>query len=171
MRLYKIISNLLDYPDREIIENLDELIQIIDNSFEINRSEKESLLTFINWMSGQSVIEIQQEYVKTFDMTPEHSLHLTHHIFGDDKERGPALIDLQEHFKKEGFEMKPGEIPDYLPLLLEYVATLDEHDSGAFLADANKIIKILSKNLSKANSPFAELTKILENRARTAETT
>jgi len=50
MRLYKIISNLLDYPDREIIENLDELIQIIDNSFEINRSEKESLLTFINWM-------------------------------------------------------------------------------------------------------------------------
>ena len=126
MRLYKIISNLLDYPDREIIENLDELIQIIDNSFEINRSEKEALLIFINWMRGQSVIEIQQEYVKTFDMTPDHSLHLTHHIFGDDKGRGPALIDLQEHFKSEGFEMKPGEIPDYLPLLLEYVATLEE---------------------------------------------
>ena len=171
MKLYKILSKLLDYPEREIIDNLDELIEIINNSFEINQIEKESLVTFINWMSKHSVIEIQQEYVKTFDMTPDHSLHLTHHIFGDDKARGPALIDLNEHFKSEGFEMKQGEIPDYLPLILEYISTLNEIEAGTFLADANKIVKILTKNLFKANSPFSGLTKILENRARRAELT
>ena len=67
--------------------------------------------------------------------------------------------------------MKQGEIPDYLPLILEYISTLNEIEAGNFLADANKIVKILTKNLSKANSPFSELTKILENRARRAELT
>lgn len=171
MRLYRILSNLLEYPNREIMYNLDELIQIINDSFEIKHSEKKSLLEFINWMSKHTTIEIQQLYVKTFDMNPDHSLHLTHHIFGDDKGRGPALIDLQDHFKSEGFEMMQGEIPDYLPLVLEYVSTLDENDAGAFLADAKKIIKILTKNLSKANSPYALLTRILENRAHLPELT
>ena len=87
-------------------------------------------------------------YVQTFDMTPEHDLHLTHHLFGDDRGRGPALIDLSEHYKGMGLELEKGEIPDYLPLILEFVSTLDEMQARVFLGDAAKVLKVLAGHRS-----------------------
>jgi nitrate reductase delta subunit len=60
--------------------------------------------------------------------------------------------------------VKPGELPDYLPLMLEYVATLDEMQSRVFLGDAGKVLRALAANLEKAGSPYAKLVRILENR-------
>ncbi len=101
-------------------------------------------------------------------MVPEHSLHLTHHLFGDDRGRGPALVDLGEHYKGMGMEMRTGEIPDYLPLILEYVATLDEMGARVFLADAAKVLKVLAANLEKSDSPYAPLLRLVESRGQLA---
>jgi nitrate reductase delta subunit len=108
--------------------------------------------------------------VQTFDMVPEHSLHLTHHLFGDDRGRGPALVDLSEHYKGMGLEMKEGEIPDYLPLILEYVATLDEVAARLFLADAGKVLTVLAANLENAKSRYAPLLRLVEQRGHLAQT-
>ncbi len=74
----------------------------------------------------------------------------------------PALIDLSEHFKSAGLEVEEGEIPDYLPLILEYVSTLDEMQARVFLGDAAKVITVLAENLEKAESPYSRLLRIVE---------
>lgn len=169
MQLFSILSRLLDYPDKDLIKNLDKVTEAVECCEQTSISEKKAILEFVSWMRTKTQTGLQQTYVETFDMVPEHDLHLTHHIFGDDKGRGPALIDLSEHFKNEGLEIKKGEIPDFLPLLLEFASTLDEIESRVFLGDAKKIIKILADNLEQAKSPYARLIRIVEKRSFLAD--
>lgn len=165
MRLYKMLSVLLEYPDQELLDHLPEMVALVDSSVEMDVAERDGLLRFINYLATQSLIELQADYVQTFDLTAEHSLHLTHHLFGEDKNRGPALIDLGELYKDYGVEVVTNELPDYLPLVLEFAAYLDDIEANVFLADANKVLKVLADNLNKAGSPYAALLSIVEGRA------
>ena len=169
MQVFNVLARLIDYPDNELMENLDSVIEFVEESAEIETDEKKTIMEFISWMRVHTATGMQQTYVETFDMVPEHDLHLTHHIFGDDNGRGPALIDLSEHFKGEGLEVKDGEIPDFLPLILEYVSTLDDMESRVFLGDAKKIIKVIADNLDEAESPYSKLIRIVEKRSYLAE--
>lgn len=165
MRLYKILSVLLDYPELDMLEHLSEIHQEIVDCVELDDQERLSLFKFYLYLEQNSLTTLQENYVQTFDMTAEHSLHLTHHLFGDDKNRGPALIDLGELYKEYGMEVVANELPDYLPIVLEFVAYMDEGEASVFLADANKVLSLLAANLKKANSPYAELLSIIESRA------
>jgi nitrate reductase delta subunit len=168
MQHYTLLSRLLDYPDGDLMKSLTEISDAIRNSGDITGEERETLLGFTAWLAMHDTIAIQEVYVQTFDMTPEHDLHLTHHLFGEDNDRGPALIDLSEHYKLAGLEANEQELPDYLPLILEYLSVLDEVRAQAFLADAGKVLKVLAENLEKAGSPYARLVRIVENRGHTS---
>ncbi len=169
MQIYTLLSRLLDYPDAELIASLPEFIQLLKQDPAVSAQEREALLPLISWMLLHDLTGLQAEYVQTFDMTPEHDLHLTHHLFGDDRGRGPALIDLSEHYKGLGLELEAGEIPDYLPLILEFVSTLEEMQARVFLGDAAKVLKVLADNLEKKQSPYARLLRIVENRGSLAQ--
>jgi nitrate reductase delta subunit len=136
---------------------------------------------FMKTISEQDLTETQANYVQTFDLTPEHALHLTHHLFGDDKNRGPALIDLTEFFKEYGLEMitnegnanpeaanesTPNELPDFLPLVLEFAAQLDTEEARVFLSQWSKVLNQLASNLEEAKSPYAPLIRLVEQRAQ-----
>lgn len=170
MLIYKILSALLEYPDQELFENLPAIGKLLDESFDSDEEERAALKKFVTWLECADPTEIQADYVKTFDMTPEHSLHLTHHLFGDDNDRnrGPALIDLGELYKDYGVKTVTNELPDYLPLVLEFVALLDDNEAREFLSDAQKVLTVLADNLTKANSPYAPLVSIVKNRATPA---
>ena len=99
MQIYTLLSRLLDYPDAELMANLPEIIQLLKQDPAVSTQERDALMQLISWMLLHDLTGLQAEYVQTFDMTPEHDLHLTHHLFGDDRGRGPALIDLSEHYK------------------------------------------------------------------------
>jgi nitrate reductase molybdenum cofactor assembly chaperone NarJ/NarW len=165
MQIYKLLSALLDYPNQELVEHLSELHDFVATIQEVDITEREALQGFLTHLQSMSVTELQADYVKTFDMTAEHSLHLTHHLFGDDKNRGPALIDLGELYKDYGVEVVTNELPDYLPLVLEFTAYLDDSEATVFLSDAKKVLSVLADNLKKAESPYAALLSIIENRA------
>ena len=107
MQIYKLLSVLLEYPDQELLDNLPEVRAILDKSSEIDANERVALQKFIDYLTSKSLTDLQVDYVKTFDSIPEHSLHLTHHLFGDesDRNRGPALIDLSEMYKEYGVEL------------------------------------------------------------------
>ncbi|HIF54503.1 MAG TPA: nitrate reductase molybdenum cofactor assembly chaperone, partial [Methylococcaceae bacterium] len=79
-----------------------------------------------------------------------------------DRERGPALIELAELYKSTGFEIGDGELPDYLPLILEYVSTMDEEASAlAFLQQTSQAVDIIATNLEKNESPYAPLVRMV----------
>jgi nitrate reductase delta subunit len=167
MKLYKILSVLLQYPEQELIDNLPEIKEWVNDTADINNQERSLLQAYLNQLENSPLIDLQADYVKTFDMVPEHSLHLTHHLFGDDKNRGPALIDLGELYKDYGVEVleSANELPDYLPLILEFAAYLDSSESTVFLSDAKKVFGVLMDNLKKAASPYADLISIVAGRA------
>lgn len=164
MKIYKLLSVLLEYPDQELIDHIPELREVM-MELEADKAELDALGGFLGHLQSMPVTELQADYVKTFDMVPEHSLHLTHHLFGDDKNRGPALIDLGELYKDYGVEVVTNELPDYLPLILEFTAYLDDNEGTVFLSDAKKVLSVLTENLTKAESPYAALLSIVENRA------
>ena len=169
MQLYRVIARLLDYPVAELLEHLPLLDRMIDDDPEITDRERKEIRDIIAWMGMHTLTGLQETYVQTFDMTPEHDLHLTHHLFGDDRGRGPALIDLGEHYKAAGLEVREGELPDYLPLILEYVSTLDGMQAQIFLGDAAKVLTVLAENLEKAGSPYSKLIRIIERRGHLAQ--
>ena len=167
MRLYKILSVLLEYPEQELIDNLPEIRAIVDESADLDAEERAALRKFLDYMTSVPLTEVQANYVDTFDRTPEHSLHLTHHLFGDesDRDRGPALIDLSEMFKEYGVKTVTNELPDYLPLLLEFTSYLDDNEATVFLSDVNKVLGLLTDNLTKAGSPYVAPLSIIKSRA------
>ncbi|MCW8827458.1 MAG: nitrate reductase molybdenum cofactor assembly chaperone [Gammaproteobacteria bacterium] len=167
MSIYKILSALLDYPNQELVEHLPEIRAEIDGSQNIEKEEKEALYKFLDHLTSMPLTEQQADYVKTFDMTPEHSLHLTHHLFGDDNDRnrGPALIDLAGLYQDYGIEVATNELPDFLPLILEFTSLLEEKEATMFLSDAHKVLALLADNLTKAGSPYAALLSIVKSRA------
>ena len=169
MRIYTILARLLDYPDAELMEGLPDIVKLLEEDVGVSEQERHALTQLVSWMQIHDLIGLQAEYVQTFDMTPEHDLHLTHHLFGEDNERGPALIDLSEYYKSSGLEMEAGEIPDFLPLILEYVSTLEEMQARGFLGDAAKVLVVLAENLEKAGSPYARLLRIVESHGRLAQ--
>jgi len=164
MKIYKLLSVLLEYPDQELMDHISELRELV-SQLEADNAERDALQKFMSHLASMPLTELQADYVKKFDMVPEHSLHLTHHLFGDDKNRGPALIDLGELYKDYGIEVVTNELPDYLPLILEFTAHLDESEATVFLADAKKVLGVLTENLGKVESPYAALLSIIENRA------
>lgn len=159
---YKIFSALLEYPQQELLDALPEIREILGLEETLDENDKMVLESFLTHMEASDLTERQAEYVQTFDLTPEHSLHLTHHLFGDEKGRGPALIDLAEYYKEYGLEAPENELPDYLPMILEFTSQLENTEAQVFLSQTVKVLQQLAENLEKANSPYAPLIRVIE---------
>jgi len=160
---------MLDYPDEELINHADDIRKVLDDEADLDKRDRDDITGVLDWMTGLELLELQQNYVATFDNRSENSLHLTHHLFGEDdhdRGRGPAMINLGEHYKKAGLEAKQGELPDFLPLLLEYAARLEKDKVGPFLGDACKVLTVLAENLEKEGSPYSPLIRLLERHGK-----
>lgn len=179
--LYRTLSKLLDYPDQALLCALPELRERLGKDRSMELLERQALAVFLEYLESMSLTELQAAYVLTFDFTPEHALHLTHHLFGDDKNRGPALIDLTEFYKEYGLEMAtpesaaqadqvdqapPNELPDFLPLVLEFASQLDEEEARMFLNQWVKVLRQLGDNLTQADSAYAPLVRLVEHQAQ-----
>lgn len=171
MLIFKLLSALLDYPDDALFAELRrEVAQAGSALTLVENLDEQGLLSVENHLGVAYVIDylldneatvVQANYVQTFDLTPEHSLHLTHHIFGEEKTRGPALIDLTEYLKSYGYQHDEKELPDFLPLMLEFVSELAVDEARVFLGDARKVLGVIADNLDKAASPYARLIGVV----------
>lgn len=169
MTFHRIASALLGYPDAALRAALPEIAGAIARVETLTAEERSVLAGCAARLSAAAPLSAEEDYVRTLDMVPEHSLHLTHHLIGEDKNRGPALIDLSEFYKEHGFEIMEKELPDYLPLLLEFASLLEAEEGQSFLSRWNKVLRQLHANLAEADSPYAALIGVIEARSRTPE--
>ncbi len=162
--IYKLLSLLLAYPDKELAQHWPDIKQSLQNLDDLTAQDKAGLTGFVDWAASLPLIRLQAEYVNTFDLMAENSLYLTYHLFDEqDRDRGPALVELAELYKATGFAIADGELPDYLPLILEYVATMEEESSArAFLQQTAQAVGIIAGNLEKHESPYAPLLRLIE---------
>lgn len=163
MPLYKLLSVMLGYPTNEVIAHLDELEDVAMSSTAFSDEDQHDFELFFDWAKQQSMLDFQAYYVKTFDLTPDNALYLTHHLFEeDDKQRGPTLINLSQHFRSQGYDISENELPDYLPLILEFVSTNEtELNAQKFLAQSVHALEIVEQNLTRIDSPYAALMRIV----------
>lgn len=172
MRMFKLLSLLLDYPTEELVAELRTaahgaaLVGELDHPRRFSAGDRQAVAEFIDRLREAELAKAQAEYVQTFDLTPEHSLHLTHHLFGEEKGRGPALIDLSEYYRSYGLQHAEQELPDFLPLILEFLSGLTADEATVFLGDAAKVLTVLAANLEAAGSPYAPLIRVIENQGR-----
>lgn len=164
VNFYKALSLLLEYPSAELVEHLGELAERIAASEAWTQDESLVVGQLLSRLAATPLTEVQADYVRTFDLSAENSLHLTHHLFGDDKNRGPALIDLTQMYRDYGLELASNELPDYLPLVLEFAAGLEDAEARRFLADTTKVLGVIAKNLETAGSAYAPLFQLLVRR-------
>lgn len=114
----RMLSVLLDYPDKRLLNNLDTIAaaarQIPEPEF------KHAVHNFLAYLKAHDLLRLQEHYTAAFDLGTATTLNLTYHAFGDNEKRAAALATLQRLYDRTGWERTSGDLPDYLPLLLEF---------------------------------------------------
>jgi nitrate reductase delta subunit len=143
----KLLSLLLQYPGEELLAARAELAAAAD----------EPLRRFAEWWASEPAGELQRAYVETFDFTRRNSLYLTYHVHGDRRQRGVALLRLKQSYAAAGLELLDGELPDYLPVMLEFAALAPADIGLAALAERRDAIELIRAGLHAAGSPYSLL--------------
>lgn len=159
MKHYQVLSTLLLYPEPVLIEHLPEL----DAMLAENAAMYLPLRPLLDYLKTNDLIAVQQNYVMTFDRNPSHSLHLFEHIHGESRDRGQAMVDLMEEYKKHGLEMTGDDLPDFVPLFLEFLSQLDDaEEAGRLLGDAVHVLAYIGRKLTANGSPYAGIFDVLQ---------
>ena len=161
MTIHRVLSALLCYPEQALLDSLAD----IDWALAEWPQARDMLAPLLDVMRAQPLITLQENYVATFDRNPAHSLHLFEHVHGESRDRGQAMVDLLQEYRRDGFEMISSELPDYVPLFLEYLGSLvvDGQDERAsqLLGDAIHVLAALGTRLARNGSPYATAFTVL----------
>ena len=156
-RSLRVMAALLDYPDAETRGHLPEMREILRSEGALSAARHAELDALIDSLASADPLETEASYVQLFDRGRATSLHLFEHVHGDSRDRGPALIDLAQTYEKAGLYLAPGELPDYLPAVLEFVSTQPPREARAFLGEMAHILNALFSALQQRASPYASV--------------
>ena len=148
---FQAFSALLSYPEQDLLDALGEIRAALATDPAI-AAQIEPLIAHLE---AGDLISLQEEYVATFDRNPSHSLHLFEHIHGEDRARGQAMVDLMEEYKAHGFEPVCEELPDYVPLFLEFLAQCEPDEATRLLGDAVHVLHYVAGKLQGNGSEYA----------------
>lgn len=155
----KLASLLLQYPSEEL-----RAAAASANDVEIAPARGRQvarLRELCAWYAARPVGELQRLYVDAFDFTKQCSLHLTYHVHGDRRQRGMAMLELKQAYREAGFEPPGTELPDYLPLMLEFAALAPDGAGEGLLEDNRVSLELIHAGLRRESSPFAPLFEVV----------
>ena len=153
----RVLARLLSYPDSTLRDDLDDMRAALLVEQALTAARKEELYALIRHLKEDNPLENESEFVELFDRGHSTSLHLFEHVHGDSRDRGPAMIVLVQTYEKAGLFLAPGELPDYLPVLLEFVSTQPSKEAGSFLSEMAHIFNAIFNALQQRNSPYASV--------------
>jgi len=153
----RVLARLLSYPDAQLRGDLDAMRQALLSEKAVAPARLEELDALISSLARGNTLDNEAEYVEVFDRGRATSLHLFEHVHGDSRDRGPAMIDLAQTYEKAGLFLGPNEMPDYLPVVLEFVSTQPPKEARAFLGEMAHIFNAIFNALQQRNSPYASV--------------
>lgn len=161
MRTLKVLGFLLGYPTAMHQEVAQECADILRQEKGLADKALKDIEVLLGWIKDRDLLDMQEDYVDLFDRTPSLSLHLFEHVHGDARERGQALADLMERYQEKGFTIATAEMPDFLPLFLEFISTLENEAMQEYLGSAVTILAAIEERLKKRASPYAAVFEAL----------
>jgi nitrate reductase delta subunit len=153
----RVLAALLGYPDARMRGYLSEMGGILRGEAALSAARLAELDALLDTLASADPLETEAGYVELFDRGRATSLHLFEHVHGDSRDRGPAMIDLAQTYEKTGLYLAPGELPDYLPAVLEFVSTQPPREARAFLGEMAHIFSALFGALQERTSPYASV--------------
>lgn len=162
MDLLIVISRLLDYPSETLYDLEDAFNQIIDES-PVDPVLKESIQTFLWQRLDSNMLDWQAEYDGLFERGRSLGLWLFEHVHGESRDRGQAMVDLMEQYQQAGLEISKNELPDYIPLFLEFLATQGQENAELWLQEVEHILATLQARLETRGSHYSILFETLRH--------
>lgn len=157
----KALAGLLTYPEEQLIDALPEISALIDNEQALRKVDKEALSGLVHDLSTSDLLSSQEQYVELFDRGRMTSLHLFEHVHGESRDRGSAMVDLHNMYQKAGLLLRSNELPDFLPVVLEYLSTRPEGEVGEMLEDCAHILKKIGEALLDRDSSYSAVFSAL----------
>ncbi|MEI6204835.1 MAG: nitrate reductase molybdenum cofactor assembly chaperone [Enhydrobacter sp.] len=162
MKTLRALAALLSYPSADLVAASDEIRRAIDCEAVVPAAERAALHRLIDDLSAGDLYDLQERYGLLFDRTRALSLHLFEHVHGESRDRGQAMVDLLKLYEESGYTPTTSELPDYLPLFLEYASTRPPQAAIELLGQPANVIAALKERLAKRSSPYeAVMTALL----------
>lgn len=163
-----LISRLLEYPDAALWQHQDELFEALAEAENLSLKQAHQLGVFVRDLTQQELLNAQASYGELFDRGRATSLLLFEHVHGESRDRGQAMVDLLSQYERAGLALDSRELPDHLPLYLEYLAQLPKPEAIAGLQDIAPILALLAARLTQRESNYAVLFELLLGLCETA---
>lgn len=162
-RTLKALSLILSYPTRELQHAMSEIGGVLASDTRLTAAVRRGFRPLIEQLGGRDIYELEEQFVLLFDRSRTLSLNLFEHVHGESRDRGGAMVSLIETYREGGFEPATPELPDHLPVLLEFLSTRPAAEAREILADAAHIFEALSTRLIRRESPYsAAFTSLLQ---------
>lgn len=161
MKTFKALSALLSYPSPDLVAAIPEIDATLHQEGLLGPQRLQDLAPLLRQLAQQDLYELQENYVLLFDRSRTLSLNLFEHVHGESRDRGGAMVDLLETYRAGGFDLVGSELPDHLPVVLEYLSTRPLDEGRAMLADAGHILVALVERLQRRETPYAAVLSAL----------
>jgi nitrate reductase molybdenum cofactor assembly chaperone NarJ/NarW len=159
--LFRALSALLSYPSEEMRQALPEIADVVRNTPLVAPDQRRGLLDLIDEVGGLDLLTAEERYVDLFDRGRALSLHLFEHLHGESRDRGEAIVELKQIYERAGFELSARELPDYLPVVLEYLSCRDLAEAREMLADCAHTLTTIGRSLVARRSRYAAVLQAL----------
>lgn len=154
-RTYRALAALISYPTEALQAATAEIATVLAEEALVPASQRAAIDRLLAELAGSDIYDLQERYFALFDRSRALSLHLFEHVHGESRDRGQAMADLIELYRSRGLEPTAGELPDFLPLFLEFLSLLPEAEAGALLAEPAGILQALAERLAARSSAYA----------------
>ena len=161
MQILKVISLLLDYPTEQLLEGRAELAQAIDATREISPEQRSALQELLALICDNDLMDGQEHYGALFGRGRSLSLLLLEHVHGESRDRGQAMVDMMAQYEAAGFAIGIRELPDYIPLYLEFLSTREDLEAREGLADVGHLLTLLATRLDERESAYGSCFRAL----------
>lgn len=161
MKILTVVARLLDYPTELIQQHQAEILEAIAQEDRLSRQTKQAMFAFLEERLGMDLLDWQSDYDALFERGRNLSLLLFEHVHGESRDRGQAMVDLIEQYKQAGLELSQNELPDYIPLFLEFLSTQGEDNAKHWLGEVEHILALLLCRLEKRESDYSVVFSVL----------
>jgi nitrate reductase delta subunit len=158
---FKVLSVLLNYPTAESQQAVPDMRKVLEIEKLLPRAEAGALVRLLDEFETGELYDLQERYVLLFDRTRSLSLHMFEHVHGESRDRGQAMVDLQNLYAENGFELGTSELPDFLPAFLEFLSLLPRPEAYDLLGQPAHILAAIAERLRKRDSAYEAVFRAL----------
>jgi nitrate reductase molybdenum cofactor assembly chaperone NarJ/NarW len=163
---WRALGALLSYPTEELQAAAGEIAAVLADEAIVPTQQRTAIDALLSELATTDIYELQERYFALFDRNRSLSLHLFEHVHGESRDRGQAMADLLALYDGHGLEMAAGELPDFLPLFLEFLSLLPDTEARALLAEPAAILRALADRLATRDTAYCAVMGALAELAQ-----